>query len=94
MDVGDPPLFLMVIPPFGIGWIDRMEEIGAVPASENTRRRLSELDANGRRDFAWEAVATVEQEAEDAGCAGVILAGLKKETLLSEAAHRWRSHTA
>lgn len=86
----DPPVYLMVIPPFGLDWIDRMESMGTVPAGDDLKRRLSQSGADGRRAVAWEAARDVAQEAATAGCAGAILMGCRFDTIVDEAALEWR----
>ncbi len=81
----DPPVYLMVIPPFGPEWIDRMESIGAVPASDGLKSRVAELPGDVRRKAAWETLAETERRARDAGCAGIILMGLKFDSVIEEA---------
>ncbi len=86
---GDPPVFLMLVPPFSPTWVDRMEDMGVVPAGELLRKRLDAAANSARRALAWEACREAEARARDAGCAGVILMGLKFETVLDEAAAEW-----
>lgn len=81
----DPPVFLMVIPPFSTEWIDRMESIGAIPASDGLKARIAESAADVKRKAAWEYVAETERRARDAGCAGVILMGLRFDSVVEEA---------
>ena len=38
----DPPVFLMVIPPFSVEWVEQMESIGAVPTTPALRSRIAE----------------------------------------------------
>ncbi len=87
----DPPVFLMVIPPFGPTWIDQMESMGAVPAADALRTQLEQASKDERRDIAWASSVQVAEEAERAGCAGVILMGLKFDTIVDEAALIWSS---
>ncbi|MDJ0961622.1 MAG: hypothetical protein QNJ88_13270 [Acidimicrobiia bacterium] len=89
-DPSDPPLYLMVIPPFSSTWIDRMETVGTVPATDALRARVAAADPTGARALAWEITAEIEAAAREAGCAGVILMGLKQETITTEAARDWR----
>lgn len=86
----DPPTYLMVIPPFGIDWVERMESMGAVPAGPQLKDRLVKAEAHGRREVAWQAAREVASEARDAGCAGAILMGCRFETIVDEAALEWR----
>ncbi len=81
----DPPVFLMVIPPFSLDWIERMEEIGAVPGTAELKERLREANPEDRRAIGWESVREINRAAEAAGCAGTVLMGLKFETLAEEA---------
>jgi 5,10-methylenetetrahydrofolate reductase len=90
LSADDPPVYLMVIPPFGVDWVDRMESMGAVPATPVLKQRLADAEAIGRRELAWEQARAVAMEAKDAGCAGAILMGCRFETIVDEAALEWR----
>ena len=83
---GDPPLYVMVIPPFSLKWVERMESIGSVPVGDALRRKLADGIS---REHAWELSRQVAEEAERAGFAGVILTGLKYDTIVDEAATVW-----
>ena len=85
----DPPVYLMVIPPFSPRWVDRMESFGAVPASEEFRGQLRNVEPAEQRDHAWMMTREMENQAREAGCAGVVLMGLKYETVVNEAASWW-----
>ena len=85
----DPPVFLMIIPPFSPAWVEQMETIGAVPVTENLKQRLSELAPDVARKLAWDLTTEMERRARDAGAAGVVLMGLKFDSLVSEAAENW-----
>ena len=88
----DPPLYIMVIPPFSKGWVNQMESMGAVPASTDLKRRLAALPSEeARRETAWEISRDVADVAERTGCAGVILMGLRFDTVVDEAALAWRT---
>ncbi|HUF95941.1 MAG TPA: hypothetical protein VMO52_07650 [Acidimicrobiia bacterium] len=86
---GDPPVYLMVIPPFSVTWVDQMESVGAVPATDALRRRLADLGKEVGRKVGWEIVAEMEQKAQDAGAAGVVLMGLKFDSIVDEALRAW-----
>jgi 5,10-methylenetetrahydrofolate reductase len=86
----DPPVFLMVIPPFGTDWIDRMESMGAVRSTPDLKERVAVAEAAGKREVAWEAARSVAVQAREAGCAGAILMGCRFETIVDEAALEWR----
>lgn len=85
----DPPIYLMIIPPFSPGWVEQMESIGAVPVSDELKQRLSELAPDVARKLAWEMTAELETRARDAGAAGVVLMGLKFDSVVGEAAESW-----
>ena len=85
----DPPVFVMVIPPFSASWVEQMEAIGAVPATDGLKERLSELEPQVGRKLGWESIAELERRARDAGAAGVILMGLKYDSIVGEAAESW-----
>jgi hypothetical protein len=80
----------MVIPAFSRHWIDRVEGFGAVPVTDAFRQRIAEVDGADRRKHAWMITREVEERARDAGCAGIVLMGLKYETIVDEAAYWWR----
>ncbi len=87
-DPSDPPVYLMVIPPFSLSWIDRMEQVGSVPVTQELRAEAAQpID----RMRAWELSLQVAAEAEDAGFAGVIVTGLKFDTVVDEAAGVWKN---
>lgn len=86
-----PPLYLMVSPPFSPNWLSRLEAMGAVPATEGLRANLAGTPRDQRRHRAWRVVQDIERRAIDAGCAGLILTGLKFETVVDEAAGALRA---
>jgi 5,10-methylenetetrahydrofolate reductase len=86
---GDPPVFLMLIPPFSPEWVEQMESIGAVPSTQGLKQRLEEVAPDVRRKTGWEITAEMEGRARDAGAAGVILMGLKFESVVDEASGAW-----
>lgn len=87
----DPPVLVMVIPPFSTRWIDRMQGIGARSVTDELRSRLdSAADPLSRREIAWEASRQVATAAEKAGAAGTVLMGLRFATVIDEAALAWR----
>jgi 5,10-methylenetetrahydrofolate reductase len=90
---GDPPVFLMVIPPFGPTWVERMESMGAVETTAGLKDRLAASAAEERREIAWTSARDVAAEAERHGCAGAILMGLSFDTIVDEAALEWRGRS-
>jgi len=87
----DPPVYVMVSPPFSLGWVEKIESMGGVPASDELKARLVETDPAALRAQAWAIIREIEDRARDAGCAGVILTGLKYDTLVDEAASALRA---
>jgi 5,10-methylenetetrahydrofolate reductase len=87
----DPPVFLMVIPPFNLEWVERMETMGAVPAGAALKGSLEDLAPDARRKAAWGLTGDIERRARDAGCAGVVLMGLKFDSVVKEAPSAWPS---
>jgi hypothetical protein len=66
-----------------------MESIGAVPASEALKQRIADMDPRVGRKLGWEITAEIEQAAKDAGAAGVVLMGLKFDSVVNEAVRSW-----
>ncbi len=57
----------------------------AVPCSDELKFRIAESAPDVRRKAAWEYVIETERRARDAGCAGVILMGLRFDSVVEEA---------
>jgi len=83
---GDPPVFVMLVPPFSTRWVDKAERFGSVPATDQLKAKVASLNGD-TRGFAWDQAHQVATAALDAGCAGVILTGVKHDTAISEGAH-------
>lgn len=86
----DPPVYLMLTPPFTPEWVAQMESLGGVPATAELKEALESTDPSARRELAWAQIREAEDRARDTGCAGVILVGLKHETVVDEAIHEIR----
>jgi 5,10-methylenetetrahydrofolate reductase len=86
---GDPPVYLEIVPAFSAAWVKRLEGIGALPVSEAFRARLRAAPESGQRRLAWRAAKSVAAEARRAGFAGIVLMGLKFETVVGEAYDAW-----
>ena len=86
---GDPPVYLMIIPPFSSSWIEQMESIGAVRSSDALKARLADLDPQVARKMGWEIVGEMEKAALDSGASGVVLMGLKFSSIVEEAPRSW-----
>jgi 5,10-methylenetetrahydrofolate reductase len=82
----EPPIYVAVIPPFSPAWIARAEGWGAVPTSSEFLAMVEVTSLGRRRRRAWEEVDRVRLVAQDAGAAGIVLMGLKFDTLVGEAA--------
>jgi 5,10-methylenetetrahydrofolate reductase len=90
---GDPPVYLEVVPPFAPAWVDRLEEVGALRLTDAFRDRLRATPETQRRRFGWRAAKSIAAEARNAGFAGIVLMGLKFETVCGEAHDVWRDDT-
>jgi 5,10-methylenetetrahydrofolate reductase len=90
-DPADPPLYLMIIPPFSPAWIRHMVSVGAVAPSDGLVSRVTDADPRDRRAIGWEVAVETAEVARDAGCAGVIVMGLRFETVVDEGAGVWRA---
>ena len=86
---GDPPVYLELIPPFSPAWVKRLEEVGALRVTDGFRALLDATPAAERRRFAWKTARSAAAEARRAGFAGIVLMGLKLETLAGEAYDAW-----
>ena len=90
----DPPVFVGVMPPFSADWIARAEAFGAVPAGEELKDRLAQVDVSDRRSLAWELARQSASEAQKAGCSGVILMGLRFSTVVTEGNEEWNGRAS
>lgn len=87
LETGDPPVFAMVIPPFSMSFVERMEAMGSVAVGDELRQELAEIDTADLRDFGWSQIHAAEAEARASHCAGIILVGLSFDTITGEAVH-------
>jgi 5,10-methylenetetrahydrofolate reductase len=87
----DPPVYLEVTPPFSDRWVRRLEAVGAIPISDELRTRLAGLDAAERRAEGWRLAREVAKTARDVGFAGIVLMGLRFETVVGEAFDAWHA---
>ncbi|NOX24255.1 MAG: hypothetical protein GXP36_14350 [Actinobacteria bacterium] len=87
----DPPVFLAIIPPFSPGWVERAEGFGAIPASDDLKAQLLGMLPAERRAFGWKVAEETAEAARKAGARGIVLMGLKYETIVDEAPLAWRS---
>lgn len=84
----DPPVYVMVVPPVSLAWVQKAEGYGAIPATEAMKAALA---ARPTRDWAWEQTTQTLAEIERGGGAGAVITGLKFETVVGEAAMWCRS---
>ena len=87
----DPPVYLEVSPPFSTRWVRRMEGVGAIPISDGLRERLSTLSDEEARAEGWRAAKAVATGAREAGFAGIVLMGLRFDTVVGEAYDVWHA---
>ncbi len=84
-----PPIYLELTPPFSSAWIHRLEGVGAIPISDGLRRRLERIPEADRRREAWRIAREAADRAREVGFSGVILMGLRFETVVGEAHDSW-----
>jgi 5,10-methylenetetrahydrofolate reductase len=90
----DPPVYLEIAPPFTPGWVRRLESVGAIPISDELRDRLAGLPAEEQRAEGWRVAKQAAAAARDAGFAGIVLMGLRFETVVGEAYDVWHAMEA
>lgn len=87
----DPPVYLEIAPPFTPRWVRRLESVGAIPISDELRTRLEGLSETEQRAEGWRAAKEAANRARDAGFAGIVLMGLRFETVVGEAYDVWHA---
>jgi 5,10-methylenetetrahydrofolate reductase len=87
----DPPVYLEICPPMSMPWVRRLESVGAIPISDSLRERLSQLSEAEARTEAWRAAKAASVAAREAGFAGIVLMGLRFDTVVGEAYDVWHS---
>ena len=88
---GDPPVYLEITPPFSDRWVRRLVSVGAVPLGDALHERLAPLNAEQRRAEAWRVARAAAGEAQALGFAGMVLMGLRFETVVGEAYDAWHA---
>jgi 5,10-methylenetetrahydrofolate reductase len=86
-----PPVYLEVSPPVSLAWVRRLERVGALPVGDAVRSRLAALGESEARAEGWRVAKEVARAARDAGFAGVVLMGLRFETVVGEAYDVWHA---
>ena len=87
----DPPVYLEITPPFTERWVRRLESVGAIPISDELRTRLAGLSEDERRTEGWRVAKQAAACARTAGFAGVVLMGLRFDTVVGEAYDVWHA---
>jgi 5,10-methylenetetrahydrofolate reductase len=85
----DPPVYLEITPPFTERWVRRLESVGAVPVSDELRARLHGLSETDARALGWQMAKEAAATAREAGFAGIVLMGLRFDTVVGEAYDVW-----
>ncbi len=87
----DPPVYLEISPPFSPRWVRRLESVGAIPISDELRERIATLPEDQARANGWRLAREAADGAREAGFAGVVLMGLRFETVVGEAHDAWQA---
>jgi 5,10-methylenetetrahydrofolate reductase len=86
---GDPPVYLELTAPFSPAWVKRLERVGAIAMSDGLRARVLSTPEGERRRFGWRVAKAIAARARAAGFAGVVIMGLRYETVVGEAYEVW-----
>ena len=87
----DPPVYLEITPPMSLRWVRRLESVGAIPVSDALRERLGGLTEEEARAEGWRAAKAAAARAREVGFAGIVLMGLRFDTVVGEAADVWHA---
>jgi 5,10-methylenetetrahydrofolate reductase len=87
----DPPVYLEITPPFTPAWVKRLESVGAIPVTDELRSRIDRLSDSKARAEGWRAAKEASARAREAGFAGIVLMGLRFETVVGEAFDVWHA---
>ena len=87
----DPPVYLEITPPFSERWVRRLESVGAVPITDGLRERLRGASEAEGRMLGWRTAKECAARARSEGFAGVVLMGLRFETVVGEAYEVWNT---
>jgi methionine synthase / methylenetetrahydrofolate reductase(NADPH) len=85
----DPPVYLEISPPFSIRWVKRLESVGAIQITDGLRARLGSLSETEARAEGWRSAKEAASRAREAGFAGIVLMGLRFDTVVGEAYDVW-----
>jgi hypothetical protein len=87
----DPPVYLEITPPFTPAWVTRLESVGAIPIGDALRDRIGSLSEEEARAEGWRCAKEAAARAREAGFAGMVLMGLRFDTVVGEAYDVWHS---
>jgi 5,10-methylenetetrahydrofolate reductase len=87
----DPPVYLEITPPFTERWVKRLEGVGAIPVTDALRERMRGLSDEEARAEGWRAAKEASVRAREAGFAGIVLMGLRFDTVVGEAYDVWHA---
>ena len=85
----DPPVYIEITPPMSLRWVKRLESVGALPVSDELRTRLEGLSDADARAAGWAAAKEAAACAREVGFAGIVLMGLRFDTVVGEAYEVW-----
>ena len=87
----DPPVYLEITPPMSERWVKRLESVGALPVSDALRERLRGLPDDEARALGWATAKEAARCARESGFAGIVLMGLRFDTVVGEAYEVWHA---
>ncbi len=87
----DPPVYLEITPPFTERWVKRLEGVGAIPITDALRERMRGLSDEEARAEGWRAAKEASVRAREAGFAGIVLMGLRFDTVVGDAYDVWHA---
>ena len=87
----DPPVYLEITPPFTERWVKRLESVGAIAITDQLRAKLKGLSEEEARAEGWRAAKEAAARAKEAGFAGIVLMGLRFDTVVGEAYDVWHA---
>jgi 5,10-methylenetetrahydrofolate reductase len=87
----DPPVYLEITPPMSERWVKRLESVGALPVSDALRERLHGLPDDEARAVGWATAKEAARCARESGFAGIVLMGLRFDTVVGEAYDVWHA---
>lgn len=87
----DPPVYLEITPPFTERWVKRLEGVGAIPVTDALRTRIRTLSEEEARAEGWRAAKEASVRAREVGFAGIVLMGLRFDTVVGEAYDVWHA---